>query len=72
MSQQTFQQTFQVTGMTCGHCVSAVEEEVGAIADGNDVTVGRARGRVTDGSDREVTTAEIAAAVDEAGYQLAS
>ncbi|MCB8957038.1 MAG: heavy-metal-associated domain-containing protein [Nocardioides sp.] len=72
MSQQTFQQTFQVTGMTCGHCVSAVEEEVGAIADVTDVTVDLASGRVTVGSDREVTTAEIAAAVDEAGYQLAS
>ena len=28
----TFQQTFHVTGMTCDHCVAAVEEEVGAIA----------------------------------------
>ncbi|MCB0905537.1 MAG: heavy-metal-associated domain-containing protein, partial [Nocardioidaceae bacterium] len=46
MSQQTFQQTFQVTGMTCGHCVSAVEEEVGAIADVTDVTVDLASGRV--------------------------
>ena len=34
----TFQQTFQVTGMTCGHCVAAVKEEVGAIADVTDVT----------------------------------
>jgi hypothetical protein len=29
-------------------------------------------GRVTVGSRREVTTAEVSAAVDEAGYQLAS
>jgi copper chaperone len=68
----TFQQTFHVTGMTCDHCVSAVKEEVGAIADVTDVAVDLATGRVTVGSDREVTSAEVAAAVDEAGYLLAS
>jgi copper ion binding protein len=68
----TFQQTFHVTGMTCGHCVSAVEEEVGAIADVTHVVVDLASGRVTVGSDREVTLTEVAAAVDEAGYELAS
>jgi len=68
----TFQQTFDVTGMTCGHCVAAVKEEVGAIADVTDVAVDLATGRVTVGSDREITPAEVATAVDEAGYQLAS
>jgi copper chaperone len=68
----TFQQTFHVTGMTCGHCVAAVKEEVGAIADVTNVAVDLAEGHVTVGSHREVTTAEMAAAVDEAGYQLAS
>ena len=68
----TFQQTFEVTGMTCGHCVAAVKEEVGAIADVTDVAVDLANGRVTVGSGREVTTAEVSAAVDEAGYELAS
>ena len=68
----TFQQTFQVTGMTCGHCVAAVKEEVGAIADVTDVAVDLTEGRVTVGSRREVTAAEVSAAVDEAGYQLAS
>jgi copper chaperone len=68
----TFQQTFQVTGMTCGHCVTAVTEEVGAISDVTDVAVDLASGRVTVGSAREVTTAEMAAAIDEAGYELAS
>ena len=67
-----FQQTFHVTGMTCGHCVAAVKEEVGAIADVTDVAVDLTEGRVTVGSHREVTAAELAAAVDEAGYQLAS
>jgi copper chaperone CopZ len=67
----TFQQTFQVTGMTCGHCVTAVTEEVGAIADVTDVAVDLASGCVTVGSHREVTSSEMAAAVDEAGYQPA-
>jgi copper ion binding protein len=67
----TFQQTFEVTGMTCGHCVAAVKEEVGAIADVTDVAVDLASGRVTVGSGREITTAEVATAVDEAGYELA-
>ncbi|HET7432048.1 MAG TPA: copper ion binding protein [Nocardioides sp.] len=68
----TFQQTFDVTGMTCGHCVAAVKEEVGAIADVTDVAVDLATGRVTVAGDREVTRAEMAAAIDEAGYELAS
>ena len=70
--QQTCQQTFQVTGMTCGHCVSAVQEEVGAIADVTDVAVDLATGSVTVDSGRELTPAEVAAAIDEAGYQLVS
>jgi copper ion binding protein len=68
----TFQQSFRVNGMTCNHCVASVKEEVGAIADVTDVAVDLASGCITVGSDREVTTAEVAAAVDEAGYQLAS
>ena len=69
---QTIQTNVNVSGMTCGHCVSAVEEEVGAIADVTHVVVDLASGRVTVGSDREVTLNEVAAAVDEAGYELAS
>ena len=68
----TFQQTFQVTGMTCAHCVAAVKEEVGAVADVTHVAVDLASGRVTVSSGRKVTTAEVTAAVDEAGYRLGS
>jgi copper ion binding protein len=68
----TYQQTFHVTGMTCGHCVAAIKEEVGAIADVTDVEVDLTSGRVTVGSGRELTTAEMNAAIDEAGYQLTS
>jgi copper ion binding protein len=68
----TFQQTFDVTGMTCGHCVAAVTEEVGAITDVTDVAVDLDSGRVTVSSHREVTLAEMTAAIDEAGSELAS
>lgn len=68
----SLQQTYQVTGMTCGHCVTAVKEEVGHIADVTDVAVDLATGRVTVASHREVTWAEMATAIDEAGYELAS
>jgi copper ion binding protein len=67
-----FQQTFQVNGMTCGHCVAAVTEEVGAIADVTDVAVDLASGRVTVSTGRELTHSEMATAIDEAGYELAS
>ena len=64
--------TYTVEGMTCGHCVGAVRHEISAIPGVSDVDVDLATGRVTVSSDRELTTEEIAAAVDEAGYRLAS
>jgi copper ion binding protein len=64
-------QTYRVSGMTCGHCVAAVEQEVGRIADVSDVVVDLASGQVTVTSSRPLTTDELVAAVDEAGYELA-
>jgi copper chaperone len=63
---------YRVTGMTCGHCVGAVAQEVGALADVTDVHVDLATGDVTVTSARPLTDDEVAAAVDEAGYALAS
>ena len=64
--------TYDVAGMTCGHCSSAVSREIGALPGVCDVTVDLPTGRVAVCSDREMTRDEIAAAVDEAGYRLAS
>jgi copper ion binding protein len=64
-------QTYRVTGMTCGHCVAAVEQEVGGIAGVSDVAVDLVSGSVTVTSSCPLTTDEITAAVDEAGYELA-
>jgi len=64
--------TVTVSGMTCGHCASSVREEVGSIPGVSAVDVDLASGTVTVDSDREVASAAIQSAVEEAGYQMAS
>ncbi len=67
--------TYQVTGMTCGHCVHAVSSELQDLDGVRDVTVELVPGGespVTVTSDIALTEQAIAAALDEAGgYQLA-
>ncbi len=63
--------TYTVTGMTCGHCVSAVTEEVTAVPGVTAVDVDLASGRLTVTSDAPVDDDAVRAAVDEAGYELA-
>lgn len=63
--------TVTVTGMTCGHCVSSVREEIGSIAGVTGVDVDLASGRVDIDSAAPIEQSAIAQAVDEAGYQLA-
>jgi copper chaperone len=62
--------TITVTGMTCEHCIRAVQEELTALDGVQSVQVDLASGRVEIHSDRELAPAALAAAVDEAGYQL--
>ena len=59
-----------VQGMTCGHCVAAVTEEVSAIPGVSDVAVDLASGQVTVTAETDPTPESVAAAVDEAGYTL--
>ena len=63
--------TYTVTGMTCGHCVRSVTEEVGRIEGVTRVDVDLASGRVTVESEGPVDDTAFAAAVDEAGYEVA-
>ena len=63
---------YVVSGMTCGHCVHAVTEEVGELAGVTDVTVDLTSGALTVVSDGEVPFSEIERAVDEAGYIVAA
>ena len=63
--------TVTVAGMTCGHCVSSVREEIGSTPGVTAVDVDLASGRVDIDSETPIEQAAIAQAVDEAGYQLA-
>jgi copper chaperone CopZ len=64
--------TFAVKGMTCEHCRRAVTEEISAVDGVTAVTVDLPSGTVTVTAERPVDRADIAAAVDEAGYALVS
>jgi len=64
--------TLNVVGMTCGHCVKAVTDELSAIDGVNAVQVDLDNGRVEVDSDGPLDPAVIAEAIDEAGFELAS
>ena len=64
--------TYKVTGMTCGHCVQAVTSEVSKIDGVTNVDIDLDSGNVTVTSQAEVQEADFRAAVDEAGYEVAS
>ncbi|MER5267314.1 cation transporter [Actinosynnema sp. NPDC002837] len=63
--------TFTVTGMTCGHCVASVTEEVTKIDGVTGVNVDLPTGAVKVTSAAPVAEADVRAAVEEAGYALA-
>ena len=66
------QSTYTVTGMTCGHCVASVTEEITDIDGVTDVAVDLPVGAVTVTSNQPLDQAQVRVAVEEAGYQLAS
>jgi copper chaperone CopZ len=63
--------TYAVDGMTCEHCRLSVTEEILAVSGVASIDVDLAAGRVTVRGDR-LDDEAIAAAVDEAGYRVAS
>jgi copper chaperone len=65
--------TYQVIGMSCGHCVAAVTDELTELPGVTAVSVALvpdAASTVTVTSDSPLVDAEVSAAVDEAGYTL--
>ena len=62
--------TYTVVGMTCGHCVNSVTEEVSAVPGVTAVDVDLASGGLTVTSTEPVDDAAVRAAVEEAGYSL--
>jgi copper chaperone len=62
--------TYTVKGMTCGHCVTSVSTEIGALPGVTGVDVDLTHGAVTVSSEEPLDPAAVRAAVDEAGYEL--
>ncbi|MGO4255409.1 heavy-metal-associated domain-containing protein [Marmoricola sp. RAF53] len=63
-------QEFVVSGMTCGHCVASVTEEISEIAGVEQVDVVLETGAVTVTSAEPLGAEAVRAAVEEAGYRL--
>jgi copper chaperone len=60
-----------VSGMTCEHCVRAVQAEIGKLAGVSQVEVDLAAGKVTVAAQPIPDHAALRAAVHAAGYELA-
>jgi copper chaperone CopZ len=66
-------QVFKVSGMTCGHCVASVTEEISEIDGVSKVTIELVPEGVSDVSVDSADALDVEAvraAVDEAGYEL--
>lgn len=69
----TISTTVHVSGMTCGHCVSAVSEEIEALDGVEEIDIDLNSGglsKVTITSTKELAPSEIGEAVAEAGYLM--
>ena len=64
--------TYDVNGMTCGHCVTAVSAELARLPGVDDISVDLDTGKVTITSTEPLDLDAVRAAVDEAGYDLAA
>ena len=64
-------QTFTVKGMTCGHCVNSVTEEVSEISGVYDVVVNLENASLTFSTEAEISREAVESAVSEAGFSLA-
>jgi len=69
----TGSQSYRLVGLTCGHCVASVTEEVEGIPGVTTVAIDLVPGGesgLTISSDHQLSREQIAVAVTEAGYQL--
>jgi len=62
---------FRVVGMTCSHCEHAVADEISKIPSVTGATANASTGTVRVEATDPLDRADVAAAVDEAGYELA-
>ena len=66
------QTTVKVSGMTCGHCVSAITMELSLVPNVTAVDVDLAAGQVTITSQIALDESQVSTAINEAGYELVS
>lgn len=67
--------TVSISGMTCGHCVDSVTEEISAIEGVRNVTVDLNKGGISTAtvtSEHDIEPEQIGEAVAEAGYVVVS
>ncbi|MEU8526204.1 MULTISPECIES: heavy-metal-associated domain-containing protein [Streptomyces] len=67
---ETTATTYRVSGMSCGHCRTAITRSVGALDGVLSVEVDIAGGLVTVTTGGEPDDTAVAAAIDDAGYEL--
>ena len=60
---------YQVSGMSCGHCETAIQGEVGRIPGVHSVDVNADTGRLVVTSLAPIDENAVLGAVDEAGYE---
>jgi copper chaperone CopZ len=61
-------ETFQISGMTCDHCVHAVTKEIKKLSiEKTEVAIGSAR---VEYDEQKVSYESIVAAIREAGYEV--
>ncbi|MDN5758595.1 MAG: heavy-metal-associated domain-containing protein [Tomitella sp.] len=63
--------SYTVTGMTCGHCVASVTEEVKEIPGVENIKVSLETGELVITSHTPIDPIAVRAAVETAGYQVA-
>ena len=67
------EKTFNVAGMSCGHCKAAVEDELNELSGVEKANADVARGSVEVPYDEgTVTTEDLLGAIQEAGYTVAA
>jgi copper chaperone len=65
---QTFEHTFEVSGMTCGHCEKAVTRAIKQLDPAAEVTIDRTLNKVDVQSEQPHDA--LAKAIAEEGYQV--
>jgi copper ion binding protein len=62
--------TYEIKGMTCGHCVASVSDAIGGLPGVADVSVDLEAGTATVTSQSRIEIDIVRNAVSEAGYEL--